>query len=92
MTLLDLKPSADAPSYLIAAIGGDLSTHRRLVDMGLLGMSVRAIAMRDGATLISFGEFSAVVGKEIAEQITVVEGEYEYSSLRKSERRQNNAF
>ncbi len=90
MTLLDLTPTG--AKYRIVAIGGDFCTHRRLVDMGLLGMSVRINARRGGATLINFGEFSAVVDNRIAEQITVVEDGYEHSSLRKSERRQNNAF
>lgn len=62
-------------SGVIEAIGGDADTHRRLVDMGLLGAKYSVKARRKNAALIDFGEFSAVVGKTTLECLKTVGNE-----------------
>lgn len=57
----------------IVNIGGDDQTHRRLVDMGLIGARYTVCARRGSALLVDFGDFSAVVGKEASKIIGVSE-------------------
>lgn len=59
-------------SGVIEAIGGDADTHRRLVDMGLLGAEYSVKARRKNAALIDFGDFSAVVGRSTLECLKTV--------------------
>ncbi len=80
MTLYDCT----APTAVITAVGGDLKTHRRLVDMGLLGSAVEIAYRRGDSLLCRFGDFSATLGKDTAKMIYVV-GDNENRALRKSE-------
>lgn len=75
----------------ISSIGGDSDTHRRLVDLGLIGAAVSVKAKVKTAVLVDFGEFRASVGENTAKQIIVSDGVYENCALRKPERRQNDA-
>lgn len=56
---------------VIKSVGCDDDTHRRLVDMGLIGASYHIKARRRGAALVDFGDFSAVTRDELSKQIEV---------------------
>ncbi|MDE7463994.1 MAG: ferrous iron transport protein A [Clostridiales bacterium] len=58
---------------VIKSIGCDGDTHRRLVDMGLLGASYAIKARRNGGALVDYGDFSAVTRFRIAREIEVEE-------------------
>lgn len=89
MTLYDFSGSNGA----VTAIGGDEDTHRRLVDMGLLGAEFTLKARRRGGAMFDFGDFSAVVGSDTAKEITVREKVFdENSALRKPECRKDHSF
>lgn len=69
MTLSDCKAGSAGK---VAAVRGDVDTHRRLVDMGILDGEYLVRAVRGGAWLVEFlGEFSVVAAKPIATQIEV---------------------
>ncbi len=69
MTLSDCEMYGE---YTVAAIGGDVETHRRLVDMGLLGLTATVRARKKSSLLADFGsDFSAVVHTTIANSIEV---------------------
>lgn len=69
MTLFDC--SANSGGRIIS-IGCESSTHRRLVDMGLLDSECVVRAKRKSAVLADFGGlFTAVVERGTAEQIEV---------------------
>ncbi len=57
----------------ITRIDGDGDIHRRLVDMGLMGMSYTVVGRRGGAALVDLGDFSAVVRNGVAKYIGVSE-------------------
>ncbi len=62
----------DGPSRgVVTAVGGDEQTHRRLVDLGLLGARYTVEAKRKRAVLVDYGEFSAVSGADVASMIFV---------------------
>ncbi|MCH5162843.1 MAG: hypothetical protein J1G38_05080 [Clostridiales bacterium] len=58
-------------SGVIKSVGCDGDTHRRLVDMGLLGATYRIKAKKRGSALIDFGDFSAVTRDELSRSIEV---------------------
>ncbi len=58
---------------VITSIACDDDTHRRLVDMGMLGVKYRVKSRRSGAMLVCYGDFSAVTRNELAAEITVRE-------------------
>ena len=60
-------------SGVIKSIGCDGDTHRRLVDMGLLGAAYVIKARRGGGTLVDYGDFSAVTRDALAREIEVEE-------------------
>ncbi|MCH5165470.1 MAG: hypothetical protein J1G01_03610 [Clostridiales bacterium] len=71
MTLFDCNTES---AGVVGAIRGDLETHRRLVDMGLLGVEYLVRAKKKQSLLSDFGsQFSAVVQSSVAEQIEVIE-------------------
>ena len=55
----------------IIGIAGDDETHRRLIDMGLVGLSYTVSARRGKALLVDFGDFFAVVRDDVAKIIGV---------------------
>lgn len=65
--------SARGNTGKITSIGGDDETHRRLVDMGLVGLDYAVSARRGKAVLVDFGDFSAVVRDDVAKLIGVSE-------------------
>lgn len=67
----------------VTAIGGDGQTHRRLVDLGLLGATYRVRAKNARLMLVDFGAVSAVVEARIAANIEILEGLHENSVMRK---------
>ncbi len=58
---------------VIVSVGCDDDTHRRLVDMGLIGADFYIKSRRGGAALIDYGDFSAVTRNALAREITVRE-------------------
>lgn len=71
MTLFDCTQNSEGN---VRSIGCDRETHRRLVDMGLLGGSYRVRAKKKKSLLADFAdEFSAVIERATAEQIEVIE-------------------
>lgn len=94
MTLFDCSVHG---SGRITAVGGDGTTHRRLVDMGLLGSTFTVRARTKRSVLAAFGiGFAAVIPVETAAEIEIIEtvGETplnEDRALRKSKRRKNDA-
>lgn len=58
-------------SGVIRSIGCDCDTHRRLVDMGILGATYNIKSCRRGGTLVDYGDFSAVTRDELAKEIEV---------------------
>ncbi len=82
-------------SGVIIAISGDDATHRRLVDMGLLGARYVIRHKRGSLALadISCGgqTFSVSFGAS-AEKLIAVEGENENSALRQPKRRKDDAL
>lgn len=58
---------------VIVSVGCDDDTHRRLVDMGLVGAEFTVKARRSGAALVDYGDFSAVTREALAREITVRE-------------------
>lgn len=88
MTLFDVKAQS---AGIVVGIGGDMQTHRRLVDMGLLGCEYGVRAKRKQSMLVEFRrEFSLVVTSSVAREIEVKQSEN--SAVRQSERRENHAF
>ncbi|MCH5157828.1 MAG: hypothetical protein J1F33_01400 [Clostridiales bacterium] len=77
----------DCSSGRIRLVGGDVDTHRRLVDLGLIGSNVVVKARVSSAVLVDFGQFRASVGKDTAKQIIISDGVNENRALRKSKRR-----
>ncbi len=58
---------------VIVSVGCDDDTHRRLVDMGLVGALFCVKARRGSAALVDYGDFSAVTRAAIAREIEVRE-------------------
>lgn len=62
----------DSPSRgTVTAVGGDDQTHRRLVDLGLLGAKYTIKARRKSAVLVDYGDFSAVSSADVSSMIVV---------------------
>ncbi len=86
MTLFDLATHDSGTVHKITA--DDPDTHRRLVDMGLIGADVRVRAKRRRSILVDFSDsFAAVLEADTADRIEVINVRHENSALRKSERR-----
>ncbi len=63
----------DKPRGVIKRIGCDAETHRRLVDMGLIGAVFGVKVRRKGGALVDYGDFSAVTRNDLAAEIEVGE-------------------
>ena len=70
MTLFDCSV---ASSGKITRIDGSAETHRRLVDLGLLGASYRVRARNRHSVLVDFGATSCVIQSDVAANIKVLE-------------------
>lgn len=69
MTLFDM---ACGDRATIVAVGGDAHTHRRLVDMGLIGDTLTVRAKKRQSVLVDFDSgFSAVLESKTAQIIEV---------------------
>lgn len=76
----------------VTNVGGDETTRRRLVDMGVVGAAYLVRAKTGRAILVDVDGISLVVEQSTAAKITVLEkGCHENRALRKSKRRQNDA-
>ena len=70
MTLFDC--SVGSHGSVTQIVGGD-KTHRRLVDLGLLGAFYRVRARNAHSVLVDFGSVSCVIQSNIAANIKVLE-------------------
>lgn len=70
MTLFDCSVNS---SGIVSDIGGTAETHRRLVDLGLMGAVYRVRARNSHSVLVDFGAVSAVIQSNVAANIKVLE-------------------
>lgn len=71
---MSLSDCSVQSSGTVIEIGGGARTHRRLVDLGLLGCSYRVRAKTKQSMLVDFNGVSAVIALDVAEKITVTDG------------------
>ncbi len=94
MTLFDRSAQRTGK---IVSVGGSGDTHRRLVDMGLIGSTFKVRARTKRSVLAEFGVgFAAAVSAETAGIVQIIEtvggADNENRTVRKSERRKDDAF
>ncbi|MDE6029402.1 MAG: ferrous iron transport protein A [Clostridiales bacterium] len=70
MTLFDCSVNG---SGTVTQIGGGDATHRRLVDLGLLGARFHVRARNKHSVLVDFGPMSCVIQSSVAANITILE-------------------
>ena len=70
MKLFDCRVGS---SGYVAHIGGGYETHRRLVDLGLLGASYCVRARNRHSALVDFGAVSCVIQSSVAANIEIRE-------------------
>ena len=70
MTLFDCTVGS---SGYVTQIGGGAETHRRLVDLGLIGAFYRVRARNRHSVLVDFGPTSCVIQSSVAANIEIRE-------------------